>query len=783
MWVTALIMTSATPVFAGSWFRTTTSDTVGSGVWDAQPENTGYSSPHGGFSTTSNLCKTCHAVHGAGTNSYRLLKDGSDDETRSSGEWNDLPNAPKGVGNQRATECMYCHDANSGATSMKPYELTPLGQTIRGEHTLGVTDVPDSNINNVSSATVGILGRRDPAAEQGAVLQCWQCHSVHGANTIGSTNAVEGSLYNASDAVESWNTKILRLDPAADGSVLAKGSGGLSVSEWQGQLNTDGGAVRTGFCADCHNLNPNWEVNTDDTTRPNPRSHVQGPGTDSEMEVYGVTMTVAAHPLEEVGCRGCHYATAGSSPSVSRFPHQSVGWKLLFDEATMTGGTSDLAGDPQRIIPGMDNVCLSCHAIFEALDVASGTGYCLRCHDSKYGAADIGDEIRKTYGMGIQDIDPDNHTPDTEISASFADGNRHARCDDCHNAKEIFPWRDTPLTGMWGATITAWNLPGPLSYSTPTLEPIAQVGSEKELCFKCHSLFTAQPLSSAYKDTDYTDFMLDNGSFLRQDRKAMVFSPANSSYHPIMGAGRNQSINLAGSLQAAGLSTSSILKCTDCHNNNVIGDDGIRGSAANFTGNEPTGPHGSDNPFILRASYNRDLSYPREDHITDNGGADLCFSCHDKNKLLYDGPGTTNFSGGDASPQQLHWFHMFGCLNCGVGEIKARCGDCHYNVHGNMQANNTEWGFPLFGGGSAYLTSPPRYLISGLVNFAPHVLGTTRPKPLIYLRWNAGSKKVERTCILGCHDEHGNQTNMDNWYGSNQTNDPTYTFSPLFILR
>ena len=55
------------------------------------------------------------------------------------------------------------------------------------------------------------MASRSPS--EGAVLQCYQCHSVHGSNTIGSTNAVEGNLYDASDAVENWNSKILRLDP------------------------------------------------------------------------------------------------------------------------------------------------------------------------------------------------------------------------------------------------------------------------------------------------------------------------------------------------------------------------------------------------------------------------------------------------------------------------------------------------------------------------------------------------------------------------------------------
>ena len=784
----SLLLLTASPAQAGSWWQIHSTDTVGSGVWSAQEDNSSYSSPHGGFAASSNLCKTCHAVHMAGEESWRLLKSGNTTESRTQGEMSQT-----GMGNSRETECMYCHDASSGATSKKPYELTPLGETVRGEHTLGATNIPDSDING-GTPGAGVLAARSSGSA--GVLQCYQCHSVHGSDTLGSTSSA-GELYNSSDAVESWNTKILRLDPGGDGTDLAKGYGGLSVATWQNELDSTGSAVRTGFCADCHNLNPNWEIDSDDTTRPNPRSHPQGPGTDSRMEVYGVTMTVAAHPLEEMGCRGCHWASVGDDGAgVSRFPHQSTGWKLLFDEATMTGGTTDLAGDPNRIIPKMDVICLSCHAVFSDLDVASGTGMCLNCHDSKYGAPDIGDEIRKAYGMGIQDVNFASHEAPAEGSADFAEGNRHAQCDDCHNAPEIFPWRDDPLTGQWGVEADYGT---GLAYVTPTFSTTAQVGEQLDLCYKCHSSFTNQPDSSVYRDTDFTDFKLDDGTPLKQVNLAFQLNEANSSFHPLDGAGTNVSLNLCKSLEsafdldcsskaAAKTSLENIrIKCTDCHNNNDVGDTGVRGPSSNYTGDNPTGPHGSDNQWTLRAPYNRDLTYPRTGFATDPGNSDLCFTCHDKARLT--GAWTSNFAGGDsAAKASLHTWHLTGG-SYGVSPIRARCADCHYNTHGNASPNNTYYlKDPLINPGNRLRIAPGPYWVSGLINFAPHVLGTAESKPLMYLSnctpLFGPDSKVTRTCILTCHNGSTNAAvSMDNyWGGAGRADDHTYDLCFLLNL-
>src|SRR3989304_5532943 len=55
--------------------------------WKTQTDNSLAASPHGGFTDSTNLCKTCHAVHGGRPDGYRLLRNSS-----------------------RETECWFCHE-------------------------------------------------------------------------------------------------------------------------------------------------------------------------------------------------------------------------------------------------------------------------------------------------------------------------------------------------------------------------------------------------------------------------------------------------------------------------------------------------------------------------------------------------------------------------------------------------------------------------------------------------------------------------------------------------
>ncbi|MGE5509337.1 MAG: hypothetical protein ACM3RP_12780 [Chitinophagales bacterium] len=98
-----------------------------------------------------------------------------------------------------------------------------------------------------------------------------------------------------------------------------------------------------------------------------------------------------------------------------------------------------------------------------------------------------------------------------------------------------------------------------------------------------------------------------------------------------------------------------VLSCCDCH-----------GAA----GNGPSGPHGSENPFILKAPWvHQGASAPAASAPTGSPGTSghLCFKCHDP-ALYLDGLGSNT---GFRSPggTSLHGapYHQVACTSCHAG--------------------------------------------------------------------------------------------------------------------
>lgn len=398
----ALILSTST-AFAGGWFKASSSDSqtdpgdlTGLLTW-RDFNATSAVTPHLGFSSTSNLCRTCHAVHEAGDNSYRLLKNGTVSEGRSSGELV----GENGMGNKRSTECMYCHDADSGVSSFRPYGFL-FGKTIRGEHTLGATWIPDSSVNEDTATKTdgrGALARKEISASD-AVLDCYQCHTVHGANRL--TN-ITSFGWGSTEPIDNY---ILRNDPAGNGynanngidSILAPWDSSAALHKWMDNRSKDTTTypsidttpyneqsiwkyeVQVAWCGDCHNENPN--ITGPGDFRPNGKSHPLFGGKDSSdaannnfagwEEVNSVLTKVSGAAPK--GCAQCHSSGTGADESTTvSWPHQAQGSKFLGYNATDhpinqeiypldEGGAVDgVLGDPNRVVSNMDRACLWCH--------------------------------------------------------------------------------------------------------------------------------------------------------------------------------------------------------------------------------------------------------------------------------------------------------------------------------------------------------------------------------------------------------------------------------------
>lgn len=260
-------------------------------------------SPHGTYLTTGDECEICHSPHQAGNNgagqigstgaSYKLLR-----------------------GTDAASACDYCHTgaaAPAGATyTVYTVSGTVAKDAINGHEIGAFTDLPDNNI-----ATL--------AATLGSSLDCFDCHSVHGANTVAGVTSVQG--------IALPTAAILKRDPNADTTLAT-------------DLNS--------FCLECHNLNDGDTYNVAMTT------HYMG------------AANVAASPRGAAGivgdapstyCYSCHVASAAAATAGYKWPHNSYGVALINMDTDPAAGVLDYTNLAAAISgTTMDGNCLMCHS-------------------------------------------------------------------------------------------------------------------------------------------------------------------------------------------------------------------------------------------------------------------------------------------------------------------------------------------------------------------------------------------------------------------------------------
>jgi hypothetical protein len=124
-----------------------------------------------------------------------------------------------------------------------------------------------------------------------------------------------------------------------------------------------------------------------------------------------------------------------------------------------------------------------------------------------------------------------------------------------------------------------------------------------EVCFKCHGdQYTGKPRAIARQ--------------LVQQNTRLEFDPSAISYHPVEAAGRNLNVP---SLRP-GLTTASLIYCTDCHASD---------SSKAAGGTTANGPHGSNISPLLIAQYDTVDGAP-ESAAT----YALCYRCHERTSIL-----------------------------------------------------------------------------------------------------------------------------------------------------
>jgi predicted CXXCH cytochrome family protein len=241
------------------------------------------------------------------------------------------------------------------------------------------------------------------------------------------------------------------------------------------------------------------------------------------------------------------------------------------------------------------NACQNCHATHGAgkprlLTFPIEEQNCNSCHSGNVASHDIHSEFNKNSVHPILSTEGVHDPTENALNPP-----RHAECVDCHNphasrsTAAVAPNAAGALAGLAGIT------------SSGTL--ISPLTKQYELCFRCHGDSINRGPARVPRQVVQTNTRLE-------------FAPESASFHPITTVGKNPNVpSLLNPMTA-----STLIYCTDCHNNN-------QGPGAGGTG--PNGPHGSVYTPILE----RELVLG--DFNEENFGIyALCYKCHDRNSIL-----------------------------------------------------------------------------------------------------------------------------------------------------
>ncbi|MBO8126326.1 MAG: hypothetical protein H0Z38_03715 [Firmicutes bacterium] len=253
--------------------------------------------------------------------------------------------------------------------------------------------------------------------------------------------------------------------------------------------------------------------------------------------------------------------------------------------------------------------CLGCHDMHRASEqeLLQDDGdpnrtlleeVCFRCHNGT-AAPDIRDEFYKTYSHPVQDPSYDGVHYPTEPNPPEE---THIECTDCHD----------PHYGESGSRVLGDDTAGgmlkgiyapqvgpnaPYTYSDtpwtpPNYGPVHEITYEYELCLKCHGTVSSMQLSNDHKEE------ID-----------VYFNPNNLATHGCILPGKNRNpYTVSGFREELGWDLNTTIACCDCHGNDDTSADRI------------TGPHGSENHWLLRES----------GIVDNNGNSVVCYLCHDE---------------------------------------------------------------------------------------------------------------------------------------------------------
>lgn len=279
--------------------------------------------------------------------------------------------------------------------------------------------------------------------------------------------------------------------------------------------------------------------------------------------------------------------------------HDMDGWASSSHQVSNAVTTSSSRADwPFHSVA--ENACRSCHRPHAAggherlLIFELEEDNCLSCHDGSVARTNLRAEIDKPSAHDARRY-AGRHDP-VEFRPG---GNPHVECTDCHNPHASAAPTPGNVYSPIGATL--------LFSRGVTIggAPIDNAQYEYEVCFRCHG-DAAVPVSRRIARQAQTDNL------------RLKFSPGGPSFHPVaIASPSDETPSLV-----PGLPRGSMIRCTDCHNN----DTGRRAG-----GGGPDGPHGSNFDFLLERNYST-----FDDSAESEGEYALCYKCHQRSSILSD---------------------------------------------------------------------------------------------------------------------------------------------------
>jgi len=330
-----------------------------------------------------------------------------------------------------------------------------------------------------------------------------------------------------------------------------------------------------------------------DNSSPNINLHLFNFSTRTNVtHVPGNDSPLALSETGDITCVTCHDPHNNEHGDFLRITAEES--QICFDCHEMENWELSTHGNPAdpRFSSLKMQSCSACHNIHAVpaqrnLLNADQNTLCLSCHD---GTQDSEKEVASESDLeAVFDkpfIHPVRWNSSTKMNGEKLDSwssgladDRSVSCSDCHNPHAASDNSHTPFIDGSQLYVGGVDSRGfEKDYSD----------YEYETCYKCHGMNQNAGLGKAV---------------------GRLLARTNMSFHPIEAPGNNPfvpSLKLEWSEQ-------SMLQCSDCHGN----DDALG----------PQGPHGSNIPHILKASY-ADFPFASLDENQ------LCFKCHEEQRVV-----------------------------------------------------------------------------------------------------------------------------------------------------